>query len=210
MSRKRRLAVKSRTILSEAERDLRDRQILLNQVKKVANKVNARLRSLNRAGFKSGTWSSKKLVDRLNTNLLRSYNNKTGRVKIRKNTTVRELITINKSLINFLNSETSTSKGINDVRKRTIETLSRTLSDFDNDVSYEEAEALYDMLENKDFTYIVDEIGASEAWALFDESIERDETETEFIIKMQAYLPNVKENQRLYNRLSRLYEKYIS
>ena len=210
MSRKRRLAVKSRPILTVAEKSLRDRTLLLNEVKKTANKVNDRLRSLNRAGFKSGTWASKKLVERLDTNLLKSYNKKSGRVKIRKNASTRQLMSINKSLVNFLNSETSTAKGISDVRKRTIESLSRTLSDFDNEVSYEEAEALYDMLENKDFTYIVDEIGASEAWALFDESIERDETEDEFIIKMQAYLPNVKDNTRLYNRLSRLYEKYIS
>ena len=204
MSRKRRVAVKSRGILSTAEKAARDKAILFNEVKKNANKVNARLRSLNRAGFKTGTWASKKLADRLGTNLLNSYNKKSGRVKLRKNATTRELTTINKSLVNFLNSETSTTKGIKDVRKRTIETLSKTLSDVDNEVSYEDAEALYNMLEDKDFTSIVDDIGASEAWALFEESTERDETEVEFIIKMQAYLPNVKDNKRLYNtRLGR-------
>ena len=210
MSRKRRVAVKSRGILSTAEKAARDKAILFNEVKKNANKVNARLRSLNRAGFKTGTWASKKLADRLGTNLLNSYNKKSGRVKLRKNATTRELTTINKSLVNFLNSETSTKKGIKGVRERTIKSLSKTLSDFDNEVSYDEAEALYNMLEDKDFTNIVEQIGASEAWALFDESIEQDESESEFIIKMQAYLPNVKDNQRLYNRLSRLYEKYIS
>ena len=200
---------KNRKPLTREQKRLKERLDMYNLVKKNVNKVNSRLASLERGGFKAGTWASKKLVSRLDSKILKSYNKKTRRVKLNKNLSMAQLRTVNKSLTNFLGSETSRKSGIKSVRKRTIESLQKTLSDVDNELSYEDAEALYDMLGDNDFSTLVDKIGASAMWALVDDAIDANDSLAEFQIRMGIYLDNVKFDDDMYERISRLYDKYV-
>lgn len=209
MSIKRRRIVKLRTPLKAQEIKLKDKAVLLNEVRKNANKVNQRLKSLERAGFKTRTWASKKLINRIDTDLLKSYNRKTKRVKVNKNLSTGKLKALNKSLTAFLQSETSTRKGINNIRKKTIESLRNTLSDYENELSYDEAETLYDMLGDKDFSTIVDYLGGSESLVLLNESISQNDSFVDFKLRMQIYMESIENDQGMNDRLKRIYEKIM-
>ena len=213
MSKKRRQIIKKRKVLSAKDIQIRDRAVLYNDVKKTASEVNARLKSLERSGFKSGTWASRKLINRLDSRILKSYNRKTGRVKVRNNLSTAQLRTIKKSLKNFLESATSTKRGINEVRSNTIKSLRRTLSSEIRELTYDEAEIFYDMLGDNDFNYLTertDLIGASEGWAVIDDAIENNDSLAEFQIRMKVHLDSVKYDDDMYERISRIYYKYIS
>ena len=58
---------------------------------------------------------------------------KSGKIKLGKNPTKSQLLAVNKAVDQFLKSSTSTKKGINEVRKKTIESLRGTLSTEDED-----------------------------------------------------------------------------
>ena len=90
---------------------------LERDTRKLVNKANARLSSLQRR-FKSGTWASKKLMHKLSSQPIRSWSK--GRIRIKMNASRTQLLAIHKAVTNFLNSETSTRKGIENVRKRQI------------------------------------------------------------------------------------------
>lgn len=210
MSRKRRQVVKKRKVLSAKDIQIRDRAILYNDVRKTANKVNERLKSLERGGFKTGTWASRKLVNRLDSRVLKAYNKKTGRVKISNDLSNAQLKAIKKSLKNFLESDTSTRSGINKVRNKTIESLRGTLSGEDHELSFDEAEALYDMLGDRDFNDLVEKIGASESWVILDEAVENNDSEMEFQVRMQTYLAGIEYDDDMYERISRIFNKYVS
>ena len=163
------------------------------------------------SGHKTGTWASRKLVDRLSGSKLKAMTtNKKGRkrVKIKSGLTATQLKTIQKALNNFMQSETSTHKGIKNVREKTIESLRGTLSDDVHEMTYDEAEALYDMFGNKDFDYFVDKVGASEMWIHIEEAIENNDSLSDFLTRLQMYAVDLNDEDAL-ERAERIYEKYV-
>ena len=137
---------------------------LLKETEKLAREVNSRLSSLSRH-FKTPTYATKKLKRRLSTNLYKSWSIKSGRVKVKKNANETQLIYINKTLNNFLNSKTSTFKGIQDIKRKTIEKFKTSLGhekyDEEKEESYieelteEEAEQFFEMFGDDDFKYFI-------------------------------------------------------
>ena len=211
MAIKRRRIVKNRKPMTAKDIRIKDKAILYNDVKKLSTKVNKRLKSLEMSGHKTGTWASRKLVDRLSGSKLRAMTRtKKGRkrVKIKSGLTNTQLKTIQKSLNNFLKSETSTHKGIKNVREKTIESLKNTLSDDVHEMTYEEAEVLYDMFGNKDFDYFVDKVGASEMWIHIEEAIENNDSLSDFLTRLQMYAVELNDDDAL-ERAERIYEKYV-
>ena len=205
-NKKRRRAIKSK---SPKTMKVKQNVQLLKQARKNATLVNARLSALNRKGFKSGTWSSKKLIDRLSTKKLNVMTN--NRIKLRSNMTRTQLLTVNKSMENFLRSETSTPTGIENVRKKTIESLRNTLQEYDtSEISYEDAEELYEMLGTEDFEYFRREqlLEASDIWVFIEDATEMNQSKKDFINTMVNYSQNPNDAD-IRERASRLYEKYI-
>lgn len=174
---------------------------------KLVKQANSRLTKLKQAGYKTGTWSSKKLNTRLQTNKIGAWHR--GRIKVREDMTETQLKAIQKATKQFLTSKTSTPKGINKVRKNTIDSLSRTLSEEDKPkLSYEDAEFYYDMLGEDDFDFFADKRGASTVWAWIDDAIDNGDTLDGWLDRLSDYVNINDEDVRF--RATRLYNKYIS
>lgn len=202
MMKKRRRVTKQRKRLTKE--DLRQRKY--KEVRKLSKKANQRLNSLERR-FKSGTWASKKLKNRLSTKKLNSWNN-IGRISIKKNLSITDLKMIEKAINQFFASATSTKRGIENAKDRVKESIKTTLNENGFDLSDEDAEVFYSMLEDDDFNYFADKVGASTMWAIMDDAIEYNESETKFINRIERYIVTVNDLDTL-DKVKRLYLKYI-
>ena len=180
---------------------------LEKDTRRLVNKANARLDSLQRR-YKKGTWSSKKLANRLGTNKLRAWT-KSGKIKLRKNMTKTQLLAINKATSQFLKSQTSTKKGINATKKKTIESLRGTLSTDLEEMSYEDAEMFYEMFGEDNFQSIADKIGASALQAVIEDAIEEDDSSDDFIKRLQLYGGVSMNDEDIRKNANKLYSKYV-
>ena len=184
----------------------KERAKLLAETRKSVEKANKRLKGLKNAGY-TGTWSSKKLINRLDNKKLDAWD-KRGKIKVNKQMTNTQLKAVQKASDQFLKSKTSTPKGIKDVKSATIKSLQATLSDEQRGkVTEEDAEFYYDMFGSDDFNYFADKIGASTLWTLIDESIEKLDSEESWLKKLSNYITLNDLDMR--ERAIRLYEKYI-
>lgn len=182
---------------------------LYNENLKLASQVNRRLKGLKNAGYR-GTWASKKLINRLDNDVLKGWTkSEGGKVKIQKNLTETQMRSVQKSMKQFLKSKTSKVSGIKKTRAATIDSIRSTLSeDQKNRVSQEDAEFYYDMLGDNDFDFFADKIGASTLWSLIDDAIEQNDSESGWLNRLDLYIElndlDVKEKAR------RIYDKYVN
>lgn len=187
---------------------------LYRDVKKQVEEVNKRLTRLRKSD-EYGSWASKKLFNRLDTkNLDVLQKTRKGkivqRIKLTKNLTNTDLRAIEKATNQFLQSKTSTSRGIKITKSKTIKTIKKTLSlEEGRKVSDEDAEYYYDMLANKDFDWFNDKIGASAMWSLIDDAIEHNDSESDWIKRIENHAMTMNDVDAR-ERALRLYEKYIS
>lgn len=199
------------SIAKPRKRGLSPKKDLYKETVKLAGKVNARLNSLQRR-HKSGTWASKRLLNKLTTSQLKSWS-KSGRVKIGKNLSSTQLVAINKALNNFLKSKTSTNKGIQEVREQQIERIKERLQVDDEtaeEMTDEEAEFFYDMFEDDDFSKLADLIGASALQAAIDDAIEADDSEDYFLQRLEWYGGVEMQDLKLRAMAIRVYNKYVN
>lgn len=184
---------------------------LYKETVKLAGKVNARLNSLQRR-HKTGTWASKRLLNKLSTSQLKSWS-KSGRVKVGKNLSNTQLVAINKALNNFLKSKTSTKKGIEEVRRQQIEKIKERLQVDDEtaeEMTDEEAEFFYDMFEDDDFSKLADLVGASALQAAIEDAIEADDDEDYFLKRLEWYGGVEMQDLKLRAMAIRVYNKYVN
>ncbi len=180
---------------------------LRKRTERVVREVNERLDSLQRR-YGKGTWASKKLMNRLSKENLKVWTGK-GKIKLKKNMTKTQLTAINKAANQFLVSATSTNKGIQDVKRRTIEQLRKTWSiDREKEMTTEEAETFYEMFGEKDFEALADKIGSSEMQAFIQEAINSDLSENQFITMLRNYGLDTTDLD-LKEKAQRLYDKYV-
>lgn len=182
-------------------------QQLERQTRKLVSKANARLDSLQRR-YKSGTWASKKLANRLSSNKMNMWTKK-GKIKIGKNPNRQQLLAINKAVNQFLKSVTSTKKGISKTRLKTIESLRGILSTEDKEMSYEDAETFYSMFGDNDFSFVRDFVPASTLQAVIEDAIEESDSENSFIKRLEDYSDVSFNDLDLRDRAKKLYEKYV-
>lgn len=174
---------------------------------KLIRKANARLDSLQRR-YKSGTWSTKKLTERLNSKQLKMMT-KNGKIKVKKNMTNTQMVAVNKAVNQFLKSSTSTKKGISQVKKKTIESLRTSLSTEDVELSTEDAEKFYNMFGDDDFSSIADKIGASALQSCIEDAIEENDSEDSFIKRLEIYGGVTMNDIDIRNDAKELFEKYV-
>ena len=201
MMKKRRRAIKQRK--RPTREDIRQKRY--KEVRKLSQKVNTRLKSLERK-IKSGTWASRKLKNRLSTKRLKAW--KFDRVNVGKNISTTDLKMIQKALEQFLNSKTSTKRGIEEAKDRVKESIKTTLNESGYDLTDEEADTFYSMLEDEDFNYFADKVGASTMWAIMDDVIEYNESDTKFANRIERYVTTINDLDTL-DKVQNLYNKYI-
>ena len=185
----------------------RDSQRLERETRKLVNKANARLDSLQRR-YRSGTWATKKLANRLSSNKMKMWSKK-GKIKLGKNPNKQQLLAVNKAVNQFLQSQTSTKRGISKTRQKTIESLRGTLSTEDKEMSYEDAEKFYEMFGEDNFSNIADKIGASTLQAVIEDSIEENDSSNDFIKRLETYAELSMNDLDLRESANVLYEKYV-
>lgn len=202
MSRKRRRVVKTKVILSKSQKKIQVKKDIYKETLKQVQETNARLKSLGRR-YKKGSWASKILYNRIN-----DYMSK-GRIRVPKNATMTELKKIQKATKLFLNSKTSTKRGINEVSK-SIKQGMKTAFDMEGKVaSMSDIEDLYDMMTNEDFTKsdFEDKIGASRMDRYILDAKEQKQDVNEFIDAIESNEFSLDEDLR--EKAINLYNKYI-
>ncbi len=179
---------------------------LYKDTRKLVSQTNARLSSLQRR-FKKGTWASKTLYNKLGTKKINI--GKKGKLSLPKNLNKTELTAINKALSQFLRSKSSTKKGISEIRKKQIENVRERLSVDAEEMSYDEAEAFYEMFGDEDFQGLTDKIAASALQACIDDAIEAGDTENQFIDRLTLYSGVEMNDLDMREKAIALYEKYV-
>ena len=190
------------------QREQKNYNMLYEQTLKQIREVNSLLNSLERH-HKTGTWATKKLINRLNNNVIDIWQDSKGRLKVPKKVSQTKLIAIRKALTQFMNSKTSTNKGIKSVKGKTIQSIIESMSDVEDEkkVNEEDAEFYFSMLGDSDFDYFSDKIQASTMWVEIEDSINNNDSEEEWLNKLESYGTINDEEAR--NRAIRLYQKYI-
>lgn len=183
-----------------------EQQQLFNELKKLSKRANQRIVRLERE-FGKDTWATKKLRDKLEAEPLQAWS-KTGRVKVNKSMTTTQMKATIKATQQFLNSKTSTKRGIKQVKKTTIKQLAKSLGTDDEDLTNEEAEALYDMLSDDYVTDILKYIPASDFWALIEDAKEAGDSQESFISRISDYI-EFGNDVDMRNKLAMIYEKYV-
>lgn len=178
---------------------------LEKETRKLVNKTNARLDSLRRR-YKSGTWASKKLSNRLTQNKIDMWKN--GKIKLPKNPTKTQLRAVNKAASQFLASQTSTKKGINAVKRKQIENIKLRRSIEDEEFTEEDAEDFYDMFGDNDFAYFADKIGASKLQEIIYDAIRANDSEESFLDRLELYIEL--NDLDIREKAIRLYNKYVA
>ena len=215
---KRRSAIKKRIVpTKEVKRQQqyeKDYKIALKQVQK----VNQRLKSLERQYAKGkGTWSVKLLRDKMDTNKIGAWKN--NRLTISKDMTRTQLIAVQRASSQFLASKTSTKKGVNEVepidsgtyevREETKESLYRTLKMQDDDLTKADIDDFYILLGDADARPFLktDVMGGSALQIAISDAISYNDTEQQFLERMETFI-NIADSE-LREKARRLYKKYV-
>lgn len=198
MSRRQRIK-KSRKVKTREDKRLD----LQKQVQKEVNKVNSMLKSLER-NVKSGTWSSRKLRNRLNSITLQAWSN--NRVKLKSNMTVTQLKAVQKALQQFRTSKTSTYKGIKQVAQQTVKSLHQQFSIETDNLTLDDFENIYNLFGEDEFKDLTSKIPSSDIIVLLTDSKEYNYSDSQFINMLDSLIDvednNIRETAlSLYNKL---------
>lgn len=173
---------------------------------KLIKQVNSRITKLRQSGITQATYAEKKLKNRLQTSKIGAFHR--GRVKINPNMTETQLLAITKASKQFLESKTSTPKGIERVQKAQIKGIQNLLSTEDRGkVSKEDAELYFDAFSQNDFNYFTDYIDPSDLFQLIEEAKEKNASPDTWI-SMLGTLTTINDEETR-ERAIRLYNKYV-
>ena len=191
-----------------AKKEMTEEQAeLFRELTKLSKRANQRLVRLERA-FGKDTWASRKLKNRLDTEPAQAWT-ETGRVRVNKSMTITQLRAAIKATKQFLNSQTSTVSGIKKVREKQIKSISKSLGTEEADLTYEEAETLYMMFEDTDFTFFVPRyLTASEFWGEIENAKEQNLDLNDFTNSIRKYIEFGNDLDMLV-RIRAIYEKYV-
>ena len=205
---KRRTAIKRRIVPTKEVKRQQQYEKDYKIAQKQVQKVNQRLKSLERQFAKGkGTWSVKLLRDKMDTNKIGAWKN--NRLTISKDMTRTQLIAVQRASSQFLASKTSTKKGVNEVREETKESLYRTLKLQDDDLTKADIDDFYILLGDADARPFLktDVMGGSALQIAISDAISYNDTEQQFIERMETFI-NIADSE-LREKARRLYKKYV-
>lgn len=148
-----------------------------------------------------GSFATKKL------SVLDQYNETTNRITLRGNESYQELIALDKSTRNFLNSKTSTITGIKEVEQNIKQNIANKLDEFD--LTKDEVETLYNFYEDEDFNYIRKYIDPSELWVFMERAREENMEVQDWLKDIEDYIGSdaFGRDEDLRDKLINLYNK---
>lgn len=172
-------------------------------------RANRKLRSLEKGG-EYGKFASKKLL-RLVANS-ESFSYKRGRrnkIQLRSGVKIEtpNLRIYFKKFGEFLKSATSSVLGIRRARSQAEKKLKRTLGGLlDRKVTNEDIDEFYELLEDKDFKYIADKIGDSDAYVLVEKAKQKGLSKEEFTQQFEQFMST--NNAEFQIKARRLFNKF--
>lgn len=192
---------------------LSKRRQLYAETRKQIEITNKRLRRLEKAG-EYGTWASSKLFNALDSEVLKTLEKTRGghvkSIKLKRGLTITQLRAIQKSTNRFLQSQTSTVKGVEKAVESNIKGIKQKLSSEDGKkVSKEDAMLYYEMFKDSDFTDIEKKIKYDVLWDLIDEAKSKNVSQDDWINMLGRYIYKPKSDLDIFDKAKNLYEKYI-
>lgn len=179
-----------------------------NELKKLVSKANQRISKIEKA-YGYGSWATKRLYEYLDTDLINALTNR-GRISLKQSYTKEQLRAIRKETNKFLNSKTSTLKGIKAQIKRIKAGIKEKI-----DVTDKEAEILYDTFNSDLLKWIFQYIEPSDFWALLMESKEynfsydRFESACFSLSNDLAYIIENLNDLDVKEKLQQIYNRYV-
>lgn len=195
----------------------------LKELKQMVRKANQRISRIeNKYGdnMGMGSWGVRNLYDALDNGVVNGISQLSGKIQINKNMKPTQLKAIQKATQQFLESKTSTLKGINETKKAVRDGIKKSLSNPSPDrsgaieVSDADAEVLYSFLEDKTLRSTVEKIGASDVWNFLINAKEHQEQGDAFGLK--DFLRDVKNHsevmpdQNMLEDLETIYNRYFT
>lgn len=178
---------------------------LFRELTKLSKRANQRLVRLERE-FGKDTWASKRLRNKLESEPIQAWT-RSGRVRVNKKMTITQLKATIKATNQFLNSKTSTKRGIKEVRKKQIETIQSRFDIDDKDFTYEDAEDFYDIFSDE-YSWILSYMTPSEFQAMVEDAIENRDSENDWVKRLEDYI-TIGNDVDLRNKAIKLYRKFV-
>ena len=173
------------------------------------DKVNRKLHQLD-VNQVYGKYSSKKMLAIVRRESKISYN-KQKKEQIRVNVnelTASQIRYYQKVFDSFLKSKTSTPIGIREVRTKTEQKLKQSLGELvDKDITDEDVDDFYTIVQDEDFRYIADKIGDSLEYILIDQIKSSQGSEEDFVNLLSKFM--TVNTEELREKASRLYNKFV-
>lgn len=179
---------------------------ITNQLELQLNKANRRLKKLKRSG-NLGKYASGHLIASVQHSKSFSYSarrNKNIIKALEKDMSFAEARYWLKEASKFNKSPTASNLGIEEAKRRTIETFARIT---DKEVDDEDVEALYNLLGKRDFDYFADKIGTSETIVILAEAEESTGIDR-FVELLEQRM--IISDEKTRKRVEKLYAKYIN
>lgn len=171
--------------------------------------TNRKLNRLEAAGLYN-KYASKKLLRTIrNESPIRYNKGKAAKVTVNvKQLNASQIRYYQKVFNTFLESKTSTTTGIKDKELKTRAKLKQSLSEItDEDITEQDVEDFYSLVEDNDFRYLADKIGDSDIYILVNEAKSRDLDESGFTNMLEQYMTvNTKEAR---DAASNLFNKFV-
>ena len=193
-----------------------DAKLNYKRVVRRIGQVNKRIKDLNKYTNKE-SYATKLLLDKVAKSGI-SAKGRRG-IRIKKNISNRDLIKIENILNQYLNSETSTIKGIKAVEKRQKQHIKDVLGinekDSEKILNDDDIETLYRLFESEDFQNIIKKeyMEPSTVWILLKSAKEHDWTlerfKTEFMNYAKATPANKVSDRDLQENIQKIYEKFM-
>lgn len=183
-----------------------EKQELYNRVRTLTRKANSRMNTLEKK-FGHDTYAVKILKNKLSINKLDALT-EAGRSTVRKNMSVTQMRGIEKAINNFLNSQTSTVKGIKDIRNRTIDTLRKTFARDDVELSVEEAEKIYGFFSDENIKDLTNIIPASQLQHFNTYATEKNLSERDYKKMLSDYI-DFGNDENMKQTIKYIYDKYV-
>lgn len=170
--------------------------------------ANQRIRRIQER-YGDNAWAVRNLTDKLDNKLINAISPYSGEIRIRKNMNQAQLNAIRKATNDFLDkSKTSTLVGIRRAKENVLQGLRASLSDDTIQLSDQEMQSLFRIVEDDDIKTTVDFIGASTLWRLMINAKEKNMNENDWFNLLKDY--NINGNDLdIKNDLSRIFNDYI-
>lgn len=180
---------------------------LYNKTVRQIRETNKRLKKLKRFNY-NDKYSSKRLTNRLSSYKLKSLVN--NKIKIPKKTsTLTSIRSLNNATRMFLNSLTSTIKGIKEMEEAQKKGIQDMFEDNEIEVTNEDVEDYYSLFEDDDFNFFADKIGSSTLMIIINYIQDTNNSLDFFISQLENYI-EISHDDDLKDRAERLYYRYVA